>query len=274
MTVERVESADDPRLAAYRTLPERTLRGENLFIAEGRLLVHRLLDSRFPVESVFAAQRYREEFEPRAEAARIPLYLGPESLLSETIGYQFHLGALAVGRRPPEGESESSDDFQTLLAKDRVRLVGCPDTNKRENLGMLFRCAAALGIDGLLLGTKGADPFSRRCLRTSMGSVLTFPFRRTPDFPRSIQTLRRDHGFQVVATVLDDSAGLLWEIDWAPKTLILFGNEYSGLTPEVLRECDRAVTVPMHNRTDSLNLAVCAGIVMYEMTRPVAYPSS
>ena len=268
MTTERVESRDDPRLVANRNLPERTLRGENLFIAEGRLLVHRLLDSCFAAESVFTEEKYRDEFEPRTKAAGIPLYLGSRSLLTETIGYQFHLGTLAVGKRPSRQESRAHDDFRHLLSHDAVRLIGCPDTNKRENLGMLFRCAAALGIDGLLLGTKGADPFSRRCLRTSMGSVLNLPFRQMPDFPGFLRELRNDHGFQVVATVLEEPAELLWEVDWARKTIVLIGNEYSGLTQEVLRESDRKATIPMHRRTDSLNLAVCAGIVIYEMTRP------
>ena len=268
MTVQRVDSADDPRLAAYGNLPERTLRGESLFVAEGRLLVHRLLDSRFMTESVFVAEKYREEFEPRTEAAGIPLLVGPESLLSDVIGYQFHLGALAVGRRPAEDDPQARDRFEALLASDRVRLIGCPDTNKRENLGMIFRCAAALGIDGILLGTKGADPFSRRCLRTSMGSVLTLPFQRVSDFLQTLRTLRADHGFQVVGTVLDESAELLWDIEWSAKTAVLFGNEYTGLTEDAVQECSHTVTIPMHRQTDSLNLAVSAGIVMYDLARP------
>ena len=101
-----------------------------------------------------------------------------------------------------------------------------------------------------------------------MGSVLTLPFQRVPDFAGFLHSLRHERGFQIVGTVLDESADLLWEAEWPARTAVLFGNEYTGLTEDVLRECTARVTVPMHNRTDSLNLAVSAGIVMYEMGRP------
>ena len=269
MTVQRVNSPDDPRLAAYRNLPERTLRGEHIFIAEGRLLVHRLFDSHFAVESIFIAPKYLDEFLPRAEAAGIPVYLGLEPLLSEVIGYQFHLGALAVGKRRASNELADKEQFERIFEKDRVRLIGCPNTKTGENLGMVFRSAAALGMDGLLTSSQGTDPFSRRCLRTSMGSVLTLPFMRAGNFVQALIDLRENYGFQVIGTALDESAELLWEVKWPSKTLVLFGNEYSGLTPDILQECDRRVTIPMHNQTDSLNLAVSAGIVMYEMGRDI-----
>jgi tRNA G18 (ribose-2'-O)-methylase SpoU len=141
--------------------------------------------------------------------------------------------------------------------------VVLPAVTKPENLGLVFRSAAALGVSSLILGRHTCDPLSRHCLRVSMGAVLEVPFTRSEDMLRDLQALRRTWRFELVAAVLDSAAEQLDASRLAPRTALVFGNEFDGLTPAWLAECDRRVTIPMSQSVDSLNLGVAAGIFIH-----------
>jgi len=192
-----------------------------------------------------------------------------KELLLKIVGYPFHRGALAVGRRPAP---RTLDDLLAALASrqrpDRLRLVVLPEVTKPENLGLTFRAAAAFGFDAILLGSRSCDPLSRRALRVSMGGVLTVPFVRSADLKRDLATLKADWGVELSAAVLDKDAPPLAEARWPSRAAVVFGNEFHGLASDVCSLCDRRWTIPMEPDTDSLNLGVAAGIFLYEMTRP------
>lgn len=264
MRMEHIDSLDDPRVAAYRNLRNRTLAGENLFVAEGRLLTLRLLESEFDVESVFVARQHANEFQELLDP-EIPLYVAPEGLLVEIVGYGFHRGILAVGRRRERFTFEQL--MEHVGRKPALRLVVCPEVENRDNLGLVFRAAAGFGVDGILLGPRSADPLARRCLRLSMGAALRLPFARSNELASDLAELKQRWDVELVATVLDDDAESLRELVWPARVGLLFGHEYRGLAPEWLARCDRKVTLPMAPGTDSLNLAMAAGIFIYEMTR-------
>jgi tRNA G18 (ribose-2'-O)-methylase SpoU len=262
--MERIESIDDPRVAAYRSLPDRTLRGENLFITEGRLLTRRLLESRYRAESVFVAEQHAAEFADVA-GHDVPLYVAPEPLLRQVVGFKFHLGVLGSGRR---GEPYRLDDLPGRKPLDGpLRLVICPETTKPENLGLIFRSAAGFGVDGIVLGERCCDPFSRRSLRLSMGGVLQVPFAWSADPVADMRRLQDRWKLDIVAAVLDPRAERLADFRWPARTAIVFGNEYHGIRAPWLEPCNRRVTIPMKPGTDSLNLGVAAGIFLYEMTK-------
>lgn len=262
--MQRIESIDDPRVAAYRNLPERTLRGESIFVAEGRLLAQRLLQSDHQAESVFVSEQFADEFQ-RLVGDSVPLYVASEALLAEVVGFDFHRGVLAAGRR---SKSPTLDELMGRTgAEDPVNLVICPEVTQPENLGLIFRSAAAFGVDGLLLGRPCCDPFSRRCLRTSMGAVLRTPYLKSSDLLADLCRLRERWRVKLLAAVLDDQAEPLAGLRWPPRAGILFGNEYEGLRGNWLSASDRLVTIPMQPGTDSLNLGVAAGIFIYEMKR-------
>ena len=255
-----LSSLDDPRLAPYRNMKERTLRGEKLFVTEGLLLTERLLESPFRTESLLVTERMASQVQSRVPP-EVPVYVVPDELIAELVGFPFHRGVLGAGHR---GEPLSLD----LLLKEagnraELSLVVCPQVTQAENLGLLFRTSAAFGIDGILLGPQCCDPFSRRALRLSMGGVLRVPFVQSTDLAADLVRLKSEWGFERVATVLDQNAERLTEARWAPRTALLFGNEFEGLSDDWLALCDRRLTIPMQPGTDSLNLGVAAGIFIY-----------
>jgi tRNA G18 (ribose-2'-O)-methylase SpoU len=264
--METIASLDDPRVAAYRNLRDRTLRGESVFVAEGYVLARRLLESRFEAESILVDEEYAGEFD-RLAAGRMPVYAAPKTLLLGIVGFPFHRGALAVGRRP---SPRSLEDILALRpagpSSDRLRLVVLPEVTKPENLGLAFRAAAAFGIDAVVLGPRSCDPFSRRALRVSMGAVLTVPFVRSADLASDLSSLKCRWGVELTAAVLDEEAPSLSDASWPPRAAVVLGNEFDGLPAEWLSLCDRRLTIPMRPDTDSLNLGVAAGIFLYEMT--------
>ena len=268
MTVQRVESVDDPRIAAYRDLKGRALRGEGLFVTEGRLLTMRLLASRHGTESVLVADRFAEEFQSFAGEGTV-VYVASEQLLSDVVGFDFHRGVLACGRRGP---GTALGDLMAAHAQTNdLTLIVCPEVADGENLGSLFRIAAAFGVDGVVLGGQCCDPFSRRCLRVSMGGVLRVPLVESPDLPADLADLKRRWSVELVAAVLDETAEPLDRFRRPPRVALVFGSESTGLAERWLSLCDRRLTIPMQPGTDSLNLAVAAGIFVYHMTaRPAS----
>jgi tRNA G18 (ribose-2'-O)-methylase SpoU len=262
--MERITSIDDPRVEAYRNLRDRTLRGESIFLAEGELVAERLLASQYGAESLLVSDQFAEKFQ-RLAADRVPVYVGRESLLKEIVGFNFHRGVLAVGRRPARYRRLDELMRPLELAKT-LSLVICPEVTKPDNLGLIFRSAGALGIDGVILGDRCCDPFSRRTLRVSMGASLHVPFIRSPDLVADLRCLRSRWGVELLGTVLDPKAERLAELRWPPRAGVLMGNETAGLGHECLGLCDRLVTIPMHPEVDSLNLGVAASVFLYDLT--------
>lgn len=288
-----VENLDDPRLRPYRNLRERTLRGESIFVAEGALVVERLLRSRFGVESILTTRKETGLGECLSLVpADVPIYRVDErAAANELVGFEFHQGILAVGKRSPTptflegldaifgdesgrndgagevGEASETTSGARFLSRRGGAFVVLPDATKPDNLGLAFRCAAALGAEAVVLGERCCDPFSRRALRVSMGGVLQTPIFRAENLLAEIVEARR-RGVRFFATVLNDEAAVLPEIaEWPQRTAFVFGNEYSGLTQDFVDACDRSVMIPMRPDVDSLNLGVSVGVFLYEFNR-------
>ena len=304
-----VDNLDDPRLRPYRNLRERTLRGESIFVAEGALVVERLLRSRFGVESILTTRKETGLGDCLSLVpADVPIYRVDErAAANELVGFEFHQGILAVGKRAPiptflegldatfgdetgqNGENGKVGEISEIgekttfgeaaqvgetgsgtrfLSRRGGAFVVLPDATKPDNLGLAFRCAAALGAEAVVLGERCCDPFSRRALRVSMGGVLQTPIFRAENLLDEIAEARRRRSVRFFATVLNDEAASLPEIDaWPERTAFVFGNEYSGLTPEFVAACDRSVMIPMRPDVDSLNLGVSVGVFLYEFNR-------
>jgi tRNA G18 (ribose-2'-O)-methylase SpoU len=261
-----IASLDDPRVAAYRNLKDKVLDREGRrFIAEGENVVRRLLASDFPVESVFCADT-RAAAVAEAMPAGVPLYVGTADLMGRVVGFDFHTGVVACGRRKPP---LSLDD---VLPRDKPDLlvVVCGDVANAENLGSLIRLSAGFGADAMLLGERCHDPFWRQCVRVSMGTVFKLPIVRSLDLPADLRRLQVEWGVEVAATVLDAAAEPIATTRRLGKFAIAFGNEAHGLTAEQVAACDRRVTIPMGLGTDSLNVAVAAGIFLYHFTQVAA----
>ncbi len=263
MAIEIIETLDDRRLEPYRNLKatNRT-RWSNQFIAEGALVVRRLLESDFEVASVLVSRRNEREFATLA-APECPVYLLEHALAEQLVGYTFHTGVLACGKR------RASPAIEDVLAGagESPLVAVCPNVNDPENIGALIRLCAGFGVAAAVLGPGCADPFSRRVLRVSMGTALFVPVIETRDLRGFLLRLRDEFGFALQAAVLDPSAEPLEGAFRSNRTAILFGNEKHGLDDTWIELCQRKLTIPMAPRADSLNVAVAAGIFFYHFAR-------
>jgi tRNA G18 (ribose-2'-O)-methylase SpoU len=263
MPVILIDSIDDPRVESYRNLKMKNLqRGGQFFIAEGKKVVERLLESDFQTASVFISRKRLEEWEPKVPAD-VPLYFAEQDVMSQLVGFDFHVGVVGCGIRKP------NVPLEWLLPSDarRLTLVACPNCDNPENMGAIVRIGAAFGIDGLILGSGCCDPYARRVIRVSMGTAFKLPIIESRDLANDLSRLKHEWQFELAGTVLDEDAERLESARRGPRLCILMGNEDTGLHDSWTRLCDRRLTIPMCRGTDSLNVAVAAGIVLHHFTR-------
>jgi tRNA G18 (ribose-2'-O)-methylase SpoU len=261
MRFERVSNLDDPRLSPYRAVKDRELaRDGERFLAEGEFIVRRLLASQFPVESVLLSERRAEEL-AAIVPGEIPVYALPDALVHRVIGFKFHSGVIACGRRI------AAPSLDKLLdSRESFTLVVCPETANAENIGSLIRISAAFSADAMLLGERCCDPFWRQSVRVSMGTVFSLPIVRSVNLLEDLKQIRQRWGVELVATVLDESADSLRTFRRKPRTAILFGNEAQGLDQAYIDVCDCRVTIPMKKGVDSLNVAVAAAVFLFQLS--------
>ncbi len=277
--MERVESLEDPRLAVYRDLPRANLaRPSGLFIAEGALVVDRLLRSGLSIESVLVDEQCLDEFRPRLPSG-VQVFTVPRALVNPLVGFKFHRGILACGRRPATPSLASLIPATSAATNSAAPNSAAPttaviasDIQDPENLGCVLRNSAAFGVDLVLLSRSCADPFSRRVLRTSMGTVFTLPLRQSESLADDVAALADDYGFELAATVLDASAESLYDAERPSRFGLVFGNEAHGVDDRVAARCRRHVTLPMRRGTDSLNVGVASAVFLYHFTAPSRMP--
>ncbi|MCC9643986.1 RNA methyltransferase [Rhodopirellula sp. JC740] len=259
--IETIHHPDDPRLAAYRNLRHRET--DHGFIAEGGVVVQRLLQSGLGVHSVLIHAGRETKYLPLIPPD-VPVYLIDRKLGQALAGYDFHRGILAHGIQPSFRPIEAlSQQTDTSLALALVEL------SDPENVGSLLRSAAAMGIRDILIGPRTISPFARRVIRVSMASVfrhrfydLNSPIEQLPQLQAS--------GFASIATVLDDDAVPLIKLNQTlqhEKRILMVGNEGNGLPADVAAVATHRSTLPMKNETDSLNVSVASAIFLYELTR-------
>ncbi len=254
-----ITSPADPRVAAYAQLNQTNqTRANPLFVAEGDKVVERLIDSSFVTDSLLVEAAWADRFEPRLPA-ETPIYIAERPLMTELIGFRFHRGVLACGRR------QSTPALESILPKqDAPALVlVCPAVQDPTNLGSIVRTAAAMGATAILLGSECADPFSRRVLRVSMGSLLFIPVREAPDLIGDVVALQEQHGFEVLATVLDENATPLDQVARPRRLALVLGSEGHGLDERWLGLCPQQITLPMRAGIDSLNVSIAAAVFLY-----------
>ncbi len=256
-TVIEIDDPADPRLDDFRDLSTADRRpdrpgGRGLVIAEGVVVVERLLASPYPVRALLGVRRRIEALGHLAA----PAYVTSAEVMAEVVGFHLNRGVLAAADRAPQPAAEH-------LARTSARLAVLEGVGDHENLGSLFRNAAALGIDGILLGPGCSDPLYRRSVRVSMGHVLRVPFAHLPDLRTGLDMLR-DNGFRVAALTPRPTAANLADAGLnRGKAAVLLGSEGPGLTEEAIAAADMAVRIPMAPGVDSLNVATAAAIAFY-----------
>jgi tRNA G18 (ribose-2'-O)-methylase SpoU len=259
--VTRIDDADDPRIAAYVNLRERDLVGHGRgFVAEGEIVLRVLLTrSRFPVESVLVLDtRLPQLASLIAEVPEaVPVYAAARMLLDRVAGFPIHRGVLALGRRGPE---VSAAEHLARLGSPAL-VVGLIGLSNHDNVGGVFRNAAAFGADAVLLDQTSCDPLYRKAIRVSAGASLSVPFARGGTEESLLATLTAA-GFETLA-LSPSGRETFRDMVPRPRTALLFGSEKHGL-PTTLLSRTRTVRVPMAPGFDSLNVATTSGIALYE----------
>ena len=276
MVLDRVAITDpaDGRVDDYRCLADARARRRleagdpgagdpGFFVAEGAHVVARLAASGRRVRSVLVDPARLERLAPVLAGVDAPVYVAAPAVLASVAGFDVHRGALAAADRWPLPAAAG------LVAAARTVAV-LEGINDHENLGVIFRNAAGLGIDAVLLCPQCCDPLYRRSVRVSMGHVLSVPWTRLDTWPGGLDDLRQA-GFTVAALTPDAAAEALdagWERRWGrDRAAVLLGAEGPGLSPEALGRSDRRVRIPMAGGVDSLNVASAAAVVFYVLTK-------
>lgn len=262
-----ITSIEDPRLAPYRDLRNRdpTCHG-SVFIAEGRLNVHRLLASDYQTVSV-VVQANRENMLPAEIPAHVEVLRLPREAIEQLLGFDFHRGVIACARRRPmQTITEYVDAREKQLSQSSLFVMLC-GVNDLENVGSIIRSSAGFGAEGVIIGPGTADPLSRRVLRVSMATALNVPLLLSSDPAADLRHLAREHGIRSIAATLADDAIPLSELDARKSTVLVLGNEYAGVPDDIQEACTSRVTLPMQRNTDSLNVAVAAGIFLYQLSQ-------
>ena len=265
MPVIAVTDPDDPRLAPYRDIRERDLVGRDReFIAEGKVVVERLLaGSRHQARSLLIAEhRVPALGDMIAAAGELPVYAAAQPVLDRVAGFALHRGILA------HGAAAAPADADALLADlpDRALLVVLVGISNHDNLGGIFRNAAAFGAAAVLLAPDCCDPLYRKAIRVSVGATLTVPFATVAG---DLLDLLARHGFDALA-LSPHRATRLADVVRAPRVALLLGAEGPGL-PDALLARARAVAIPIVPGFDSLNVATSSGIALAYFFEPGTY---
>jgi tRNA G18 (ribose-2'-O)-methylase SpoU len=262
-----ITSPDDPALADYVGLTDVALRRRvdverGLYLAESQKVIVRALDAGHHPRSLLLSRRWllpMADLVQRMQALGVPVFTGSPQLLERLTGFHVHRGAIAAMHRPALPEPAG------ILAGAR-RVLVLEDVVDHTNVGAIFRSAAGIGADAVLVTPRCADPLYRRSVRVSMGTVFQVPWTRLARWPADLGLLR-DLGFTVAALALEPGAVDLDRLAAAPPTrlALVLGTEGDGLSPDVLSRADLRVRIPMAGGVDSLNVAAAAAVALWAL---------
>ncbi|MBQ9720154.1 MAG: RNA methyltransferase [Oscillospiraceae bacterium] len=263
--IREITDFDAPELDVYARLSERELLRydeplSGLFIAESPKVIARALDAGYEPLSLLLEPKHIEG-EAREIVARcnVPVYTAPLEVLTRLVGFQLTRGVLCAMRRKPEPSPEE-------VCRNARRVVVLEDVMNPTNVGAIFRSAAALGMDAVLLTAGCADPLYRRAVRVSMGNVFLIPWTRVGE---DWNTWLHGTGFRTAAMALTDASVPVDDAAVAAeaKLAVVLGTEGDGLAPRTIADCDYTVRIPMSRGVDSLNVAAASAVAFWELSK-------
>ena len=281
--LHRITELGDPALDDYLRMTDVRLRSRveverGLFMAESFEVISRAVEAGMAPRSFLMSEKWLQKFAPLYERfPEVPVFVGEEALLEQLTGFHLHRGALAAMQRPVlPGVSQLLEGARTVAVLE--------DIVDHTNVGAMFRSAAALGVDAVLVTPQCADPLYRRSIRVSMGTVFQVAWTRLEAWPHDPHPpgrpgapggvdLLREAGFDVLALALTDEAVALDAADLGPqrKVTLVLGAEGHGLKPATLRAADEHVVIPMAGGVDSLNVAAASAVVFWQR-RAMLFP--
>ncbi|MDQ4133809.1 MAG: RNA methyltransferase [Actinomycetota bacterium] len=267
--VIHIDDPEDERIADFVGLTDPELRrrrevsgGEDggFFVAEGDVVIRRLLSSSYRIRSFLLTPARLAALGPELAGVDVPVYVAAQPVIDAIAGFHLHRGALASADRRPLPE-------MATVARSADLLVVTEAVNDHENLGSIFRNAAAFGADAVILDPTSSDPLYRRSVRVSGGQVLGIPFARARAWPGALVELR-SMGFEVLALTPGAGATDVRLVERRPRQALLLGAEGPGLSAAALNYADRRVRIPMATGVDSLNVATAGAVALHHLARP------
>ena len=265
-SIERIFTIDSPGMECYSTLKRPLDHYEKgLFVIEGDKVVKRFLDSSLTLVSVLFTDKwlevFRENIEQRDEPVKV--YVASIEHLAQIVGYNYHHGIMAVGKLP----AALTLDEAVADVKEPRLVVALDKLDNSENTGVLVRNCGACGVHALVVGETSADPYLRRAVRNSMGTVFRVPVVKSKSLRESLLTLKTQYGFQIIAAHPRVDSLPLYRAELTKDICIVFGNEGDGVSQEIIDICDYTVSIPMAPGIDSFNVACASAIMLYEANR-------
>jgi len=266
MTIVSITSLNHPDLTPYRTLRQSVEQfRKGLFIAEGTIVVQRLLESTHTIVSVLITPEWLEEYRDRlaARSEHMTVFVGKKELLNTIVGYNLHQSIMALGKMP---EQETLETVLTKSVSPHL-FVAIDGLANAENIGVLVRNCAAFGVHAILVGETSSSPYLRRAVRNSMGTVFKMPVVHCTTIVESMKALQRSHQFKIFAAHPHTDEQKIQHTDFSGNCCLVFGSEGSGVSRQVLSVCDTHVAIPMQSGVDSLNVASANAVFLYEVMR-------
>jgi tRNA G18 (ribose-2'-O)-methylase SpoU len=263
MNLHFLETADDPLVADYTQLTDTALRrrrepAEGMYIAESSKVLRRAIAAGHRPRSFFLAEKWLEDLRDVIGLfPDVPVFIGAPEVLEAITGFHLHRGAMAAMHRPAP-----RDPAEVVAGARRVAVL--EDIVDHTNVGAIFRSAAAMGMDAVLISPRCADPLYRRSIRVSMGTVFQIPWARLPEWPGGLRVLKEE-GFTTAALELTEDAITLDELESRTfdRLALVLGTEGAGMLPETLYQVDLKVMIPMRAGVDSLNVAAASAVAFW-----------
>lgn len=263
--IEVITSSLDPRVDLYRSVRDADLRGRrHVCMVESEMVVRRLLASSWDIQSLFLSPQKYERLAPFITDSSTKVYVADVTLMSEISGFHIHRGTLALVHRPSEDALCFQNLVRVLKEKESIALLLAEGITNVDNMGALFRNAAAFGVDAIVLDHTCCDPLYRKAIRVSMGHALSVPWAVTSNWNDALCQLKAELDVTLIGCETGNTAKPMWEIDPTNKMALIMGEEKSGLSASTISTCDYLVEIPMTPRVPSINVAVASAVGLYE----------
>ena len=275
MGVQRIEITDlaDPRVDVFRNVRDADMRGrDGLFMAESELVLRRLVRMPDRLHSILLSHEKYCKLAPALESlpANVPVFVTSLKLMHEIAAFHIHRGVLAAGVRLPAERmtlEAALGHFRPPAepgAKGAV-IIACEGVTNVDNMGAIFRNAAAFGVAGIVLDPTSCDPLYRKAIRVSMGHALSIPYAVSSNWPSDLLRLKREWGMTIIGAESHPHAVPPWKVPKADRIAIVLGSEGDGLSERTLGVCDAVCEIPMAPGVPSINVAVASAVMLYEL---------
>ncbi len=264
--VHVVTSIEDAQVDVYRNIRDADLRGRaHLCMVESEMVVRRLLASAWNVHSLFLSPQKYERLSPVISNSQ-QVFVADVTVMSDITGFHIHRGVLAAVHRPTCSEQRQglSDLLALCKKKKNVSLLLAEGITNVDNIGALFRNAAAFGVDGLVFDHACCDPLYRKAIRVSMGHAFSLPWAIAENWQDALHTLKEELGLQLIGCETGNSAVPTWKVNPTKRFGLIMGEEKSGLSASTIQECDVLAEIPMTAHVPSVNVAVASAVTLYE----------